>query len=152
MKRFDKIGSLLCLIVAAVAIWQSVTIPMGRIGKPGPGFLPFWVGVILALLSVILWLEASLRKPSPDRVRFLSGEGKWQYVIFTGISLLVYTALMEILGFRISTFLVLIFLFWFIGKLKWWVSLTGSVLITVGTHLIFKVALKVQLPMGFFRF
>lgn len=152
MKRFDKIGALICLAIAVVAIWQSVTIPMGRISKPGPGFLPFWIGVILVMLSVILWIDASFRKASLDRVRFLSGEGRWQYVIFTGIALLVYTGLLEILGFRISTFLVLIFLFWFIGKLKWWVSLSGSVIVTVGAHLIFKVALKVQLPGGLFRF
>lgn len=152
MIRFDKIGSIVCLVLAAVAIWQSVTIPMGRINKPGPGFLPFWVGVILALLSVVLWVEASFRKPSPDQAGFLSGEGKWPYVIFTGVALLIYTGLLEILGFRISTFLFLLFLFWFVGKQKWWVVFLGSFLVTFFTHLIFRVALKVQLPAGLFRF
>jgi putative tricarboxylic transport membrane protein len=152
VKRFDKIGSIVCLIVAAAAIWQSAIIPMGRISKPGPGFLPFWVGIILALLSGVLWTEASLRKPSADQVRFLSGEGKWQYVVFAALSLLAYTGLMEILGFRLSTFLLLIFLFWFVGKQKWWVVLTGASLVTVFTHLIFRVALKVQLPVGLLRF
>lgn len=152
MKRFDKIGSIVGLIVAAVAIWQSAIIPMGRISKPGPGFLPFWVGIILALLSTTLWIEASLRKPSADRVQFLSGEGKWPYVVFAAVSLLAYTGLMEILGFRISTFLLLIFLFWFVGKQKWWVVFLGSFLVTFFTHLIFRVALKVPLPTGLFRF
>lgn len=152
MKRFDQIGSIVCLIVAAVAIWQSAIIPMGRISKPGPGFLPFWVGVILALLSGVLWIEASFRKPSSEPVRFLSGEGKWPYVIFTGVALLVYTGLLEILGFRISTFLLLLFLFWFVGKQKWWVVFLGSFLVTLFTHLLFRVALKVQLPTGLFRF
>ena len=152
MKRFDQIGSMVCLIVAAVAIWQSAIIPLGRISKPGPGFLPFWVGVILALLCTTLWIEASLRKPSADKVQFLSGEGKWPYVVFTGISLLAYTGLMEILGFRISTLLLLIFLFWFVGKQKWWAAFLGSFLVTFFTHLIFRVGLKVQLPVGLFRF
>jgi putative tricarboxylic transport membrane protein len=152
VKRFDKIGSMVCLIVAAIVIWQSAIIPMGRINKPGPGFLPFWVGIILALLSAVLWVEASLRKPSAGTARFLSGEGKWPYVVFAGVSLLAYTGLMEILGFRISTFLLLICLFWFVGKQKWWVVLTGASLVTVFTYLIFRVALKVQLPAGLFRF
>ncbi len=152
MKRFDKIGSIVCLIVAAVAIWQSAVIPMGRISKPGPGFLPFWVGIILALLSVALWIQASLRKPTEETRQFLSGEGKWTYVISTGAGLLVYTALMEPLGFVISTFLLLIFLFWYVGKQKVWVVFFGSFLVTFFTHLIFRVALKVQLPTGLFRF
>ncbi len=152
MKRFDKIGALVCLVVAAVAIWQSAIIPMGRIHKPGPGFLPFWVGIILALLSVTLFIEASVRKPAPETVRFLSGEGKWFYVIAAGGGLLAYTGLMEPLGFVISTFLLLIFLFWFIGRQKWYVVFPGSFLVTFGTHMLFRVALKVQLPTGLFRF
>lgn len=150
MQRLDKIGSIVCLVIAGIALWQSVRVPMGNIRQPGPGFLPFWVGVILALLSAMLWFEASFRKPAVEPVRFLSGEGKWAYVAAAGIALLIYTFLLEPLGFVISTFLLLIFLFWVIGKQKWWVGVTGSILVTFFTHLIFKVALKVQLPRGLF--
>jgi predicted transporter len=62
MKRYDRICSLLCLIIAAIVIWQSAVIPMGRVSKPGPGFLPFWVAVILALLSAFYgWRRACAR-------------------------------------------------------------------------------------------
>jgi putative tricarboxylic transport membrane protein len=150
MKKLDQFGSYICLGIAALVIWQSSIIPMGSIRQPGPGFLPFWVGVILALLSVILWFQAGYRKPAAELVRFLSGEGKWPYVAAAGIALLIYAFLLEPLGFIISTFLLLIFLFRIIGKQKWWVGVTGSLLVTFFTHLIFKVALKVQLPRGFF--
>lgn len=150
MQRRDKIGSIVCLVIAGIALWQSVRVPMGNIRQPGPGFLPFWVGVLLALLSAILWFEASFRKPAAEPVRFLSGEGKWPYVVAAGVALLIYTFLLEPLGFVISTFLLLIFLFRVIGKQKWWVGVTGSILVTFFTHLIFRVALKVQLPRGLF--
>jgi putative tricarboxylic transport membrane protein len=150
VQRLDKIGSVVCLVIAGIALWQSMMVPMGNIRQPGPGFLPFWVGVILALLSGVLWFEASFRKPAAEPVRFLSGEGKWPYVIAAGIALLIYTFLLEPLGFIISTFLLLIFLLRVIGKQKWWVGVTGSILVTFFTHLIFKVALKVQLPRGLF--
>ncbi len=150
MQRLDKVGSVVCLVIAGIALWQSMMVPMGNIRQPGPGFLPFWVGVILALLSGVLWFEASFRKPAAEPVRFFSGEGKWPYVIAAGIALLIYTFLLEPLGFIISTFLLLIFLLRVIGKQKWWVGITGSILVTFFTHLIFKVALKVQLPRGLF--
>jgi putative tricarboxylic transport membrane protein len=150
MQRLDKIGAIVCLVIAGIVLWQLVKVPMGSIRQPGPGFLPFWVGVILALLSVILWFQAGYRKPAAEPVRFLSGEGKWPYVAAAGIALLIYTFLLEPLGFIISTFLLLIFLFRVIGKQKWWVGVTGSILVTFFTHLIFKVALKVQLPRGLF--
>ncbi|HSR11379.1 MAG TPA: tripartite tricarboxylate transporter TctB family protein [Thermodesulfobacteriota bacterium] len=152
MERFDKIGSAVCLVIAAVAVWQSSIIPMGRISKPGPGFLPFYVGIILALLSAVLWVDAATRKASAAPARFLSGEGKWQYVILAGAALLAYTAAMETLGFRISTFILLVFLFRVVGRQKWWVVLAGSILVTSAAHLLFKVSLKVQLPAGLLRF
>ena len=150
MKKFDQFGSCICLGIAALAIWQSSIIPMGSIRQPGPGFLPFWVGVILALLSALLWFQVGYRKPAAEPVRFLSGEGKWPYVAAGGLALLIYTFLLEPLGFIISTFFLLIFLFRVIGKQKWWVGVTGAILVTFFTHLIFKVALKVQLPRGLF--
>ncbi len=150
MQRLDRVGAIVCLVIAGIVLWQSMKVPMGNIRQPGPGFLPFWVGVILALLSVILWFQAGFRKPAGEPVRFLSGEGKWPYVAAAGIGLLIYTFLLELLGFIISTFLLLIFLFRVIGKQKWWVGVTGAILVTFFTHLIFKVALKVQLPRGLF--
>jgi hypothetical protein len=54
-------------------------------------------------------------------------------------------------GFLISTLVLLLFLFRFIGNLKWWVVFTGMLLVTLMTHVLFKVALKVQLPAGLFR-
>ena len=150
MKKFDQFGSCICLGIAALAIWQSSIIPMGNIRQPGPGFLPFWVGVILALLSAVLWFQAVSRKPAAEPARFLSGEGKWPYVIAAGIALLIYAFLLEPLGFIISTFLLLIFLFRVIGKKSWRVGVTGAIVVTFFTHLIFRVALKVQLPRGLF--
>ena len=84
-------------------------------------------------------------------MQFLSGEGRWSSVMMTVGSLLGYAFLVEPLGFFISTLLLLLFLFRFIGNLKWWVVFTGMVLVTLMTHVLFKVALKVQLPGGPFQ-
>jgi putative tricarboxylic transport membrane protein len=148
MKRFDRVGAVICLVFSALVIWQSGSVPRGDISQPGPGFMPFWVAVILAILSAFLWVESGLRKNSPDEVRFLSGEGRWRSVVLTGGSLLGYAFLIETLGFLLSTFVLLLFLFRFIGNQKWWVVLTGSSVVTLVTHLLFRVALKVQLPRG----
>lgn len=151
MKRYDRICSIFCLVFAAIVMWQSTVIPMGRVSKPGPGFLPFWVAVILALLSFLLWMETSLRKVPSDRVKFLAGEGRWPSVMMTVGTLLIYAFVIETLGFIISTLILLFFLFRFVGNQKWWLVFTETALVTLMTHLIFKVGLKVQLPAGLFR-
>jgi len=161
VKRSDPMSSIIFLIISAVIIWQSVSMPMGRVSKPGPGFLPFWLGIILALLSSILWLEPILRKQPPGKGQSISPptqgppvseEKGWpKNVILAAVSLIAYALLMEFLGFIISTLLLLSFYLHFIGKQKWWVVLGGSVFFTLISHLIFKVGLQVQLPMGIFR-
>jgi len=113
--------------------------------------MPFWVAVTLALLSILLWVEAGRRKESSAPVPFLSGEGRWSSVMMTVGALLGYAFLVEPVGFLISTLVLLLFLFRFIGNLKWWVVFTGMLLVTLMTHVLFKVALKVQLPAGLFR-
>ena len=72
-------------------------------------------------------------------------------MIWTAASLLVYGFLIELLGFLICTFFFLFVMFYFMGHQKWWVSLTGSILVTWIAHAIFKLALKVQLPAAFFK-
>jgi hypothetical protein len=150
MKRYDRTCALIFLAIAVVAIILSWNMPMGRVSKPGPGFLPFWVGVILALLSLGLLFGALFRKGADETVKFLSGEGRWINVVWTVGSLLGYGFLIETLGFVISTLVLLLFLFRYIGNQKWWVAFTGTVLVTLVAHLIFKVGLQVQLPRGLF--
>jgi putative tricarboxylic transport membrane protein len=151
MKYYDRVCSILCFAFAGIVIVLSFSVPMGRIGKPGPAFMPFWVAVTLALLSILLWIDAGRRKGPEAVVSFLSGEKRWSSVMMTVGALLGYAFLVEPLGFLIGTLLLLLFLFRFIGNLKWWVVFTGMVLVTLMTHVLFKVALKVQLPAGLFK-
>jgi len=151
MKRVDRIGGMICLIIAAGVIWQSAIIPMGNWSKPGPGFMPFWAGVILALLCGFLWLEAGMGKSPSAPIRIFSHEGRWTGVIWTAASLLAYGFFIELLGFMICTFFFMFVMFYFLGHQKWWASLTGSILVTWIAHAIFKLALKVQLPAGLFK-
>ena len=151
MKRIDRIGGIFFILLAGLVIWQSVSIPMGRLNQPGPGFLPFWVAVVLALLSVFLWLEAGLRKISSAKVPSSSGERRWINLLWTAASLLAYGFLLEIAGFIVCTLFLLFFLLRFIGQQKWWVAFTGSILTTLISHAVFRLALKVQLPAGLFK-
>jgi putative tricarboxylic transport membrane protein len=152
MKGFDRVTSLIQFLLAVFLIWQSSLMPIGRFGKPGPGFLPLGVGILMALLSGFLWIEAGLQKSPPGKVRFLTGEGRWPGVVWTVVSLLAYALLVESLGFLLTTLFLLLFLFRFIGKQIWWLAITETFSITLVAHLLFKVALKVQLPGGLFSF
>lgn len=152
MKRTDQISSIVFLVFAIITVYLSALIPMGNVSKPGPGFLPFWLGILLALISLFLWIQSAkqgLPDPRPRAFSVKTQEAKG--VVLTAFLVTAYSLLMEYLGFIICTLILLFLLFRIIGKQKWFVSIVWTILVTLASHLIFKVALKVQFPKGIFK-
>ena len=152
MKHRDQISSIVFLIFAIIIIYLSARIPMGNLNKPGPGFLPFWLGILLALISLFLWIQPAKQNfPEPRPTAFsMKNQGDKQ-VVLTAVFVTAYSLLIEYFGFVICTLILLFLLFRMIGKQKWLVSIVWTILVTLASHMIFNVALKVQFPKGIFR-
>jgi len=68
------------------------------------------------------------------------------------MALFWYAIFLEILGFLMVTFLLLIFLFRGIEPQRWLVSVGGSALASLICYAIFELWLKTQLPKGILGF
>jgi putative tricarboxylic transport membrane protein len=120
------IGLSLCLIVF------SYKLGLGKLRSPGPGLMPFSIGGLLLLISLCLLMVDLFKKSAEDKP-----------------SLILYGLLLERLGFPVTTFLLLLFLFRIMG-VRWLTALVASaltVLITYGSF----TYLGVRLPSGIFR-
>lgn len=150
MKRTDQWSGLVLLIISALICWGSILLPYGSIHNPGPGFLPFWLGIILGLMAIGLILNSTRQKEGAKMIRdLLSEKIRWGKVLYVLIALVAYGYLMELLGFPIVTFLFMVFLLWFIDPQPW-KSVVGWALVgAIGCYLIFEVWLKLRLPKGF---
>jgi putative tricarboxylic transport membrane protein len=148
----DKWSSLFWVGMGLVICFFSVRLSLGTLRNPGPGFLPFATGALLAGLSLIYHLQSR---------RAVSGEEKAQPIwkekdrgikmVLTVFALLVYAWTMEYAGFLISTFFFLAFLLRFIEPQRWSVVLLGALLTSSVSFLIFEVLLQCQLPRGPFQ-
>lgn len=129
---------------------ESYRLSLGVFRKPGEGFLSFWAGAGVTLLSVVLLIRQYLRKSDVSE----ETEPTTSYAkLFTVLlSLLVYVLSLEWVGFLISTFLWMAFLLRTIEPKKWWVSVLVSFLGSLIGWLIFKVWLGLQLPKGILPF
>jgi hypothetical protein len=65
--------------------------------------------------------------------------------------LFAYVIAFKWLGFLLSTFLLLIFLFKALHPQKWWVSLTLATAAIVFSYVIFGVLLELRLPEGILK-
>ena len=63
MRKADRIYGVIGLGLSLWCYLESTKFTYMTQFTPGPGFMPFWVGVVLALLSVYLIIDSFVRKP-----------------------------------------------------------------------------------------
>ncbi len=63
MRKADRIYGVIGLGLSLWCYLESTKFTYMTQFTPGPGFMPFWVGVVLALLSVYLIVDSFVRKP-----------------------------------------------------------------------------------------
>jgi hypothetical protein len=146
----DRLSSLFWLAVAIFVCFKSVQDDVGSFTSPGPGFLPFWSAVALGGLAMALSVMSFLKKQEEGTEPWI--EIKWGKVILVVSSLLIYSMLLNILGYLVATFGLMLFLFGLTGRPRIWGWLASALLTTVLTYLIFYLWLNVQLPRGRFGF
>ena len=124
---------------------ESVRLKLDDIRDPGPGFVPFFLGLTLAILSIMAFVFPDTQK---KMAAFWSDWQKGQGIIFIFAGLVVYLFLVKILGFYIDTFLLMTFLLKMFGETGIKRPLLIS-LLTVGvTYLIFHKLLFIPFPQG----
>ena len=131
------------LLLAAVAIQQAARLPFGSVRNPGPGFLPWWTSVIVAVLSVVLLGQVLIRPPA--------GAEPWGRVAKGGarvVGLAAYTLALEPAGYPICTFLLVLFMLRVIDRVGWPLALALAGLASGGCYVVFAIWLQVPLPAG----
>jgi putative tricarboxylic transport membrane protein len=159
--RSERIQGIIWIGVAGVIAFLSLRLPLGDVRQafdlPGPGFFPLALGVLLAILGTFLLLKPLVegrktgeRQQEPETAEPIFWMNKRAFSVL--VSLVVYSALFERLGFLFSTFLFLVLLFRGISSQKWTTSLIAAVGVSLLSYLIFDTWLMAQLPKGFLRF
>ena len=152
MGKSDRISGSFWLCFSLFISFESYRLGLGTLHQPGPGFLFFWTGLIVASLALVIILM-SARNATPDEAKEQAfAKSNVKKVILVLISLFVYVLLMEWLGFFIVTLLLFIFLLGVIEKKKWWFAILVSVIVTALSYLLFEVGLQSQLPKGILDF
>jgi len=151
MRTLDQTSSLFWLLVSIAVFIESIRLGIGKLHNPGTGFLTFGASGILGILSLILFLRASLHKDEMKRESLFMGKF-WTRILFVLIILVLYSRMMPVLGYLLSTFLLMVALFWILERKKMVFVLVSSILSTLVTYLVFSKWLNCQFPEGLFGF
>ena len=146
--HYDRIASVFFFAAGAFFALYSCTIEIGAWNEPGPGFLPFWAGVTLVLMSISLFIsnvsEKGTRRPS-----FFPKADSWKRVLATFVALLAYNLVSDRLGFTLTAFLFVGLLVKCIFPQSWTRTLIVAACAAIAARLLFVDFLQTQLPKGF---
>lgn len=150
MKFGWMVGSGCFLALFCFAIWQSLLIPFGDRLGPGPGFFPFWLGLLGAVLSAALIFEVS-RLPADDPKDKLTPDISAIGRILAVLVLLTAAALfLDTLGFRLTALGFTLLLLPALGARSLIAIPIVSAVASFGVFHTFYYWLKVPLPIGMF--
>ncbi len=137
------------LLVAVWVIRDSAKLPFGAVRNPGPGFVPWWTGVTLAGLSLILFAQVfRARRAAASGPRSEPDPGWWLRVGGLVLGLALYVLLLDPVGYPICTFLLVLFMLRPTGWRTFTAAVALAVLASGGSYLVFGVWLGVPLPPG----
>ena len=148
IKQPDLWSGLFFLVLGGVVCGFSVSIDLGNLVKPGPGFIPFLGGLVLMVLSMALLVRV-MKSREWEKWAMKIRWGKTVAILF---SLWAFGFLLERIGFAFITFLFIVFSMRAIKPQSWMKVLAVSLLTTAASYLLFETFLQSQLPKSFLGF
>ena len=137
--RGELVLALFFTLIGALWILRALRMPLWEGFAPDSGFLPLVYGVLLATLAAVVLLQLALAKDSSN------AETIRKPLIVMG-ALIAAVAALPIVGFVISGFALLVFLYAGVERLRLLPSAIAAAAITGSLYLVFKAWLGVPLP------
>ena len=150
MRRADRISGVVLLIFGAGFAGGGYQYPYWTPTGPGSGFLPFWLGLAMAVLAAALLVGAA-RRPDPGEAWLPEGRGLVKLITIV-IATVAFVWLLPVLGMTLATFLFLVGILRFLERHSW-VATVGVALATSAVNwLVFIRWLNVPFPIGILGF
>jgi putative tricarboxylic transport membrane protein len=134
-----------------VSAYSYFKLGLGKLHNPGPGLMPFLLGLLFSIISFYLLMSSLFKRDKEEET--LKEEQRQIYfrkVILVLASLFFYGLFLETLGFLIVTLITMTILFWTMGFVRWRSLGVASCLTVLVTYFLFTY-LGVRFPAGILR-
>lgn len=150
--RIDRPYLITAVLLLAGAAWlvrEALALRYYTSLGPGAGFFPFWLALLLAVLSVLLLVQSLTGRvvPGEEPPALPSTPGALRVAVVT-LAIAGTALLLEPLGFRLTMLAFLLILLATLGRQKLWVSAVVATASAFAAHYLFAVWLGVPLPLG----
>jgi hypothetical protein len=136
-------AGLMYMVVGLFFAYMATQYQMGTPAKMGPGYFPFWIGVLLTIIGLIVLLSSLRATAAIEKIPPFN----WKIIgLITG-SVVAYGVLLPIMGFAVSI-IVLVFMSAIAShEFSWKGTLVNAIALATSTYLVFVLGLKLQFPL-----
>jgi Tripartite tricarboxylate transporter TctB family len=139
----DFWSGLMFLLVGIGFAWGATTYNFGSSARPGPGYFPFGLGILLALLGALVLFKAlTLETEDGEPV----GHFAWKPLIVILASVALFGLILPRAGLLISLPALVLLSSWASDEFSWKAALINSVVLTAMSWLIFVKGLSLTIP------
>ena len=140
----DFWAGLMFLAIGVAFAWGATAYSMGSSARPGPGYFPFGLGILLALMGAFIVFE-SLTVETDDGEPV--GPFAWRPLLIIIGAILIFAIALPRLGMAISLPL-LVFVSAMAGdEFHWGEALLNAAILTVGSWVVFIYGLGLTIPL-----
>jgi Tripartite tricarboxylate transporter TctB family len=138
----DLAGGVFLLALAGVALWAGADLPMGRLGRIGPGMLPRALAVLTGVCGIAIVIGALL--PGGGALERFA----WREPVFVLGGAVAFALTVRSLGLAVAGPLVVLISGFASGETRWRELIVFATVITVFCLFLFKYLLNLPVPLA----
>ena len=141
-------------VFGAMTAALSLQLPLGTLRMPGTGFFPLALGLALMALAAGRGVQLYRARPkaaapeTPAAPAAVEGEGATRRVVLFVCGVIAAVALLQPLGYVLSSFLLMLVLLLILGLRPWYTSAGIAFVSAAACYVVFVFWLKIPLPPG----
>lgn len=140
----DFWSGLLFLAVGVAFAWGATEYSFGSSARPGPGYFPFGLGVLLAILGgFVLFKALTLESEGGDPI----GAIAWRPLIVIVLAVAIFGVALPRLGLACTLPILITMSALASDEFRWRDVLLSSLVLTVGSWALFILGLKLTIPL-----
>ncbi|WP_144629893.1 tripartite tricarboxylate transporter TctB family protein [Bordetella genomosp. 13] len=122
---------------------QATQYSMGTAARMGPGYFPFWLGMVLALMGAVVMLGALAKKATETTVdRF-----DFRILALVVGSVILYGVLLQYLGLYLSVFILVVVSSFASHEFNWKVAVANGLFLVLFSYIAFIRGLGLIFPL-----
>ncbi len=148
MKRPYQITGVVLILLAVFVYREAVDLKYYQRTGPGPGFFPTWDSILIGLLGIIMFVQATFKNRDPLPRGFFPTRAGYLRVGAIVLGVGASALLLNPLGYPFTMLAFLLFMLFALGRQNPLVAITVALLGSFGVYYAFVNWLNVPLPPG----